>query len=83
MPPKPDNYLIWSILVTIFCCLPLGVVAIIKSSSVDSAYNAGNHEAAQAAAADAKKWCIIGAASGAIVNVISWLILLVGGVLAS
>jgi hypothetical protein len=28
----PNNYLVWSILVTLFCCLPLGIVAIIKST---------------------------------------------------
>lgn len=78
MPPKPDNYLIWSVLVTLFCCLPLGIVAIIKSTSVDSAYNAGNHEAAQAAAADAKKWCIIGAVCGAIAGVLYGLLAVVG-----
>lgn len=78
MPPKPDNYLVWSILVTVLCCLPFGIVAIIKSTSVDSAYNAGNLPAAQAAAADAKKWCIIGAASGAIVCVLYVLLIFVG-----
>ncbi len=66
MPPKPDNYLVWSILVTLFCCLPFGVVAIVKSCAVDSAYNSGNLELAQAEAAAAKKWCLIGACIGAV-----------------
>ena len=26
----PDNYLVWSILVTLFCCLPFGIVAIAR-----------------------------------------------------
>ena len=66
MPPKPDNYLVWSILVTLFCCLPFGVVAIVKSCAVDSAYNSGNLELAQAEAAAAKKWYLISFYSGAV-----------------
>lgn len=33
---KPDNNLVWGILVTILCCLPFGIVSIIKASSVDN-----------------------------------------------
>lgn len=69
MPQKPDNYLVWSILVTVLCCLPGGVYAIIKSTSVDSAYNAGNYELAEKNAAEAKKWCIISAIVGAVLTV--------------
>ncbi len=67
MPPKPDNYLVWSILVTLFCCLPFGIVAIVKSCAVDSAYNSGNAELAQQEAAAAKKWCLIGLVCGLVV----------------
>ncbi len=64
-PQKPDNYLVWAILVTLFCCLPFGVAAIVYSSRVDSEWNAGRYEAAKAAAASAKKWSLIGAGIGA------------------
>ena len=30
----PDNNLVWAILSTVLCCLPLGIVAIIKSTLV-------------------------------------------------
>ena len=70
MPQKPDNYLVWSILVTLLCCLPFGIVAIIKSCAVDSAYNAGNQQEAEAASAAAKKWCIIGAVSAVVLWVL-------------
>lgn len=64
-PQKPDNYLVWSILVTLFCCLPFGIAAIVYSSRVDSEWNAGRYDAAKDAAASAKKWSLIGAGIGA------------------
>lgn len=82
MPTKPDNYLIWSILVTLFCCLPFGIVAIIKSCAVDNAWNSQNIDAAKAASADAKKWCIIGAICGFVVSAL-YVLLMVVGALAS
>lgn len=67
MPPtamKPDNQLIWSILVLLFCCLPTGIYSIIKSSQVDTLWMQGRCADAVASAAEAKKWNIIGAAIG-------------------
>ena len=61
---KPDNNLIWAILTTVLCCMPLGVVAIIKASSVDNLWNQGQYEAAIKAAAEAKKWSMIGIGCG-------------------
>ena len=37
-PPMPDNYLVWAILSTVLCCVPFGIVSIIQSSKVSSAY---------------------------------------------
>ena len=34
--PKPDNWLVWAILSTILCCLPLGIVSIIYATKVDN-----------------------------------------------
>lgn len=71
VPPK--NYLIESILVTIFCCLPFGIVGIINASKVNSAFAAGSFEEAQRASDDAKKWCkygLIGFAVGIVLYVI-------------
>lgn len=70
MPPRPDSYLVWSILVTVLCCLPFGIVAIVKSTQVDSRYNSGDYQGAQKAAEEAKKWCIISAVSAAVISVI-------------
>ena len=64
MPQKPDNYLVWAILSTLLCCLPFGIVAIVKSSKVDTLWYAGNHAEAIQASNDAKKWSIISAVVG-------------------
>lgn len=43
---KPDNFLVWAILSTIMCCLPLGVVAILKANKVDTLWYANQHQEA-------------------------------------
>ena len=47
---KPNNHMALAILTTICCCLPLGIVAIVKASSVDSLYVTKQYTAAMAAA---------------------------------
>lgn len=59
-PPMPSSYLVWAILVTLFCCLPFGIAAIVYASRVDGYYNAGNYAAAQQSSDQAKKWCLWG-----------------------
>ncbi|MDE5744540.1 MAG: CD225/dispanin family protein, partial [Paramuribaculum sp.] len=56
----PKTWLAESILVTLFCCLPFGIVGIVKASSVDSLYRAGDYEGAQMASQAAGKWTKIG-----------------------
>lgn len=56
MQSKPDNFLVWSILATIFCCLPFGIVAIVKSSKVDKLWYVGDYEGAWDAAKSARTW---------------------------
>lgn len=67
-PAPPDNYLVWAILSTICCCLPFGIVAIVKSSKVNTLYASGQYDLALIQAQDAKKWCIIAALTGLAVN---------------
>lgn len=61
-PPKPDSYLVWAILTTFLCCLPLGIVSIVYSVKVDNLYMTGQYAAAQEASENAKKYAIIAAA---------------------
>lgn len=61
MPPvAPKNWLVESILVTIFCCLPFGIVGIINAANVNSRMAVGDYAGAQEASRNAGKWTKIG-----------------------
>ncbi|MGI8950195.1 MAG: CD225/dispanin family protein [Chitinophagaceae bacterium] len=61
-PPviQPKNWLVESILVTIFCCLPFGIAGIVFASQVNSKFAAGDYAGAMQASRDAAKWTKIG-----------------------
>lgn len=59
--PPPENNLVWAILCTVLCCLPLGIVSIIKSTQVNTFWAQGLYDEARKSAADAKKWAMWGA----------------------
>ena len=72
---KIPNYLVWSILTTIFCCvpfvfpwfgIPFGITAIVYSSKVLSSIERGDYVKAQRASLKAKRFCLIAAVIGAI-----------------
>jgi len=71
MPPCPKTYLVESILVTIFCCVVFGVLAIVKAAKVSSAYSAGNYDEALEASEAAKKWVTWGFICGIIVCILA------------
>lgn len=56
VPIPPKNYLTESILATLFCCLPFGVVGLVNASKVESFYNKGLYAEAERASANAWKW---------------------------
>jgi hypothetical protein len=72
-PPRPPTYLLSAILVTLFCCLPFGIVSIVFASQVDSKYNSGDYAGAQAASNTAKNWYHAALISGIIIAVL-WII---------
>jgi hypothetical protein len=76
----PDNNLVWAILCTVLCCLPLGIVAIIKSTKVKELWLQGDHAGAQKAADDAKKYSMWGAGIGLIFVVLYIIFVVVLGV---
>lgn len=62
--PMPSTWLIWSILVTIFCCFIPGIIAIIFSSQVSSKYYAGDIEGAKRSSRQAEIWIIVSVVLG-------------------
>lgn len=70
----PKTWMAESILVTVFCCLPLGIAGIVFASKVSSLYAAGNYEAALQASKDAGKWTKIGFIVGLVVIVLYLLV---------
>ena len=69
----PKTWMVESILVTCFCCLPLGIVGIVNASKVSSLFASGNYEEALRASLEAKKWIKIGFIVG-LISVILYLI---------
>ena len=61
----PNNNLVLAIITTVFCCMPIGIYAIIKASNVDKYWNMGQHDLAINEANEAKKWSKIGIGIGA------------------
>lgn len=72
--PEIPNYLIQSILVTICCCLPLGIAAIIFAAQVNSKAQTGDIAGAQKASGTAKTLCWIGFILGLIGVIVSLII---------
>lgn len=75
---KPDNYLVFAIITTVLCCLPLGIVSIIHSTKVDNLWNAGQYEQAKTASNQAKQFAIYAAIAGVVVGGI-YLIMVAAG----
>jgi hypothetical protein len=69
----PNNYLAPAILTTLFCCLPFGIVSIVKASQVNSLWSAQRYDDARRASADAKRWAWIAFGCGAVIAVI-WIL---------
>ncbi len=75
----PKNWLVESILATIVCCLPLGIMGIINATKVNTLYASGDYNGARKASQDAAKWTKIAAVSGVIVYGLYFLMVLVFG----
>lgn len=66
--PHVPNYLVQSILCTLFCCMPFGIVAIVYAAGVNAKLGAGDYAGAQHSSRLARNWCLA-----------SFLCVLVGG----
>lgn len=72
------NHLVWGILTTLFCCLPLGIVSIVYAAQVDGKRAAGDIAGAWEASEKARYWAHMSASAVAVL-VILWA-LVFGGV---
>ena len=69
-PQRPPNYLAVAIITTILCCLPAGIVSIVYSTKVNSAYDSGDYAGAERASKNAKTWAIVSAVAAVVVFII-------------
>jgi Interferon-induced transmembrane protein/zinc-ribbon domain len=82
MQPPPatpvQNYLVFAILTTVFCCLPAGIPAIVYAAQVNGKLQAGDYAGAQLASKNAKMWCLISLGLGLGVMVMYGILMMVG-----
>ncbi|MDR0364970.1 MAG: CD225/dispanin family protein [Bacteroidales bacterium] len=78
-PPMSPTYLWQSIVVTIICCMPLGIPAIVNASQVETRYLQGNYEGSLRASRNAKSFCMWGLIAG-IVGTIAYILLMIFGI---
>lgn len=78
---KPNNHLALAIITTCLCCVPLGIVSIVKSTKVNGLYESGQYAEAQRAADDAKKYAYWGIGISAVVYIL-YIVLMIVGVVA-
>jgi hypothetical protein len=75
------NYLVFAILVTVLCCLPAGIPAIIYAAQVNSKLQAGDVAGAQQSSKNAKMWCWIAVGTG-LFFMVCYALLIVLGILS-
>lgn len=73
-PECPPTNMVWAIISTILCCIPLGIVAIVYASKVSKAYYEGNLDAARHYSEVSAWWCIAAIVGGIIMQPIVYLI---------
>ena len=88
LPPHKD-LMIWSVLITIFCCLIGGIIAIIYSSKSNSAYNSAIvaqddyakqsfYNESEQNNRTARTWIIISVVAGVLTSIVSILFFTLG-----
>jgi hypothetical protein len=80
-PANIPNHLVQSILVTVFCCLPFGIAAIVFASQVNSKLQAGDITGAMDSSRKANMWSWLAFGVGLLFGAI-WFVLGMIGALA-
>lgn len=76
----PHTWLAESILVTIFCCLPLGIVGIVYAAKVEARFLAGQYELAQEYSRKARLWTLVGLCATVIPFLIYLAVIAIAGI---
>jgi uncharacterized membrane protein len=66
----PRTYLVFAVLVTVFCFWPTGIVALVNASRVNSLWKAQQHDKARKASRRARNWGLVSLAIGIVVVVL-------------
>jgi hypothetical protein len=77
MPAEPiSNHLVEAILVTLFCCIPFGIVAIVFAAQVNSKIAAGDVQGALDASHKAQTWTWVSFICGLIPAILGFLVVI-------
>ncbi len=79
-PIQVSNYLVQSILVTVFCCLPFGIVAIVYAAQVNGKIQMGDAQGAIDYSRKARNWSWASFWIGFIPGVLYLILVLIRGV---
>lgn len=78
-PPVIPNYLVQSVLVTMCCCLPLGIVALVYAAQVNGKLATGDVAGAQVASRKARFWCWFSFGAGLLSSILYAIIVIFRG----
>lgn len=73
---RPKTWLIESIIITVLCCLPFGIVGIINATKVNSLYDQGLYNESLQKAKNARRWTLYGFIAGFIYLIIVLIMML-------
>ena len=74
--PPPNNLVL--AIISLLCCWPIGIPAVIFAAQVNSKWNAGDQAGAVEASAKARKFAIIALVLGIVVSVIYFFVIVAG-----
>lgn len=75
-PAVVPTHMTKAVLSTLFCCVPLGIVAIVNAAQVNNKLAAGDYGGAQESANNANKWGNIAIGLGLVFGIIYALVML-------